>query len=225
MHYWMSPEKTFIRICFFYWWNMSRNTQRELICSHTKTYIVPSGGNFWKHKWKLFTAPSFRSNPNTKKKKKPCHLYLYHQNPNTGPALSHRCLAASKSLLHFKESRWSPRDCAWEHANKFPTIHRKADKWVQPRPPWEGNKRKASFNTTPQITRCSVYRHGGLATKGFGKTNNLGNAAVFKAVSPWDWRGRKGRCRQALLKGAWSPIMWFWGGPLETLHRGGLYLN
>jgi len=35
---------------------MSRNTLRELICSHTKTYIVPSGGNFGKHKSELFTA-------------------------------------------------------------------------------------------------------------------------------------------------------------------------
>ena len=149
---------------------MSRNTLRELICSHTKTYIVPSGGNFWKHEWKLFTAPSFRSYPNTKK---PCHLYLHHQNPHTAPALCHRCLAASERLLHFKESKWSPRDKAWEHANKFPIIHRKGDKRVQPRPPWEGNRRKASFNTTPRITRCcSVYHRSGLATKCFGQTTS-----------------------------------------------------
>lgn len=150
-----------------------------------------------------------------------CCLYLYHQNPNIAPVLCHQCLTASKSLLHFQESRWSP----WEQANKFPIIHRKGDKQVRPGPPWEGKERKASFNTTPQITHCSFHHHGGLATKGFNKTNNSGNAAVFKAVSSWGWRRRKGRCRQALLKGVQSPIMCFWVGIPEILNHGGLHLN
>lgn len=160
-------------------------------------------------------------------KKNPCCLYLYHQNPNTAPALCHRCLAASESLLRFKASGWSPRDRAWEHANKFLIIHRKGDKRVQPGPLWEGNKQKSSFNTTPRITCHSIYHRSGLATKGFGKKkkSNLGNAAVFKAVYSQGWKGRTGRCRQVLLKGAWSPIICFWVGPLETLHHGRLYVN
>lgn len=57
------------------------------------------------------------------------------------------------------------------------------------------------------------------------KKSNLGNAAVFKAVYSQGWKGRTGRCRQVLLKGAWSPIICFWVGPLETLHHGRLYVN
>lgn len=43
-----------------------------------------------------------------------------------------------------------------------------------------GSKRKASFNTSPQITRCSVYHLSGLVTKGLSKTNNSGTQSFSR---------------------------------------------
>lgn len=43
-----------------------------------------------------------------------------------------------------------------------------------------GSKRKASFNTSPQITRCSVYHLRGLVTKGLSKTNNSGTQSFSR---------------------------------------------
>lgn len=130
----------------------------------------------------------------TQTQKKSCCSYPGHQNPNTVLTLCNQCLATPESLLHFKGSIRSPGDVAWVHKNKFQLSTGKEIRGqsmdpfgkmeIQKLPEFVGgSKRKASFNTSPHITHCSVYHLSGLAAKGLSKTNNPGTQQFSRHFS------------------------------------------